>query len=446
MKKRILSFVAALLLLLSMTVPAFATESWYGRYGEAGDTENLQAIFQLSETIYETYNIDAFYLFNDDLSGEGSASNYAREQAPEISSVENGICYASTSDYDYVYTWGSCDEIFSEDYINTLYEQCGQYEVSDNIEMAALTFFSNVYSVLSASAGSTADMTPTAEETTADAAEEATDTLEEPAVLSSGFAYGPNNTILVGENYGYTKVFDLGDDLTDEQEQALEAKLVEISDRQQFNVIALTVSSLDGKSSMAYADDFYDYNNLGYGTNHDGCLLLICPETRDYWISTTGYAITALTDAGIEYIGDSIIPAMKKADWNSAFETYAETVDKFVTQAKTDKPYDVGNLPKAKKTASEIIKGILISLVVGLAVAFIVMKSVKSGYTKAVHQKSNATDYLVNGSLQITGAYENFLYNNVTQTRIERESSSGGGSSTHSGSSGTSHGGGGGKF
>jgi iron(III) transport system permease protein len=40
--------------------------------------------------------------------------------------------------------------------------------------------------------------------------------------------------------------------------------------------------------------------------------------------------------------------------------------------------------------------------------------------------------------LQITGAYENFLYNNVTQTKIERESSSGG-STSHTGSSGTSH-------
>ena len=237
------------------------------------------------------------------------------------------------------------------------------------------------------------------------------------------------------------RVVDQGQFLTDSEVSELTAKLDEISERQQLEVVVVTTKNLEGKTPMAYADDFYDYNNYGYGANKDGVLLLMSIEgsERNWWISTTGYGITAFTDAGIQYIGAELVPDLKNGNYASAFDTFASEADKFVTKAKSGKPYDKGNLPK-KFSA----KGLLVALIIGLIVAFIAIKSIQSKY-KPVKFKSNASDYLVPGSLQVTGGYENFLYSNVSRS-AKSDSSSGGGSSTHSGSSGTSHGGGGGSF
>ncbi len=238
------------------------------------------------------------------------------------------------------------------------------------------------------------------------------------------------------------RVVDNAELLSTQEKADLTAQLDEISERQQLEVVVVTVNSLEGKTPMEYADDFYDYNNYGYGESNDGVLLLVSMEDRDWWISTTGYGITAFTDAGIQHIGGEVASYLSSRDYYDGFKLFGEEADKFITQAKTGTPYDSGNLPKAKKKFFSA-KSLLIALVIGLVVAAIIVFSIAKSY-KPVRFKANASDYLVNGSLQLTGMYDRFLYSNVSKTA--RNDDSGGGSSTHSGSSGTSHGGGGGKF
>ena len=119
------------------------------------------------------------------------------------------------------------------------------------------------------------------------------------------------------------RVVDDANLLTDSEEKQLLSKLDEISQRQKVDVVVVTVDSLGGKSAMAYADDFYDYNGYGFGTSHDGVLLLVAMGTRDYWISTTGYGIKAFTDKGIDYISDKFVSYLSDAEYAKAFDTYA---------------------------------------------------------------------------------------------------------------------------
>ena len=98
-------------------------------------------------------------------------------------------------------------------------------------------------------------------------------------------------------------VVDDAELLTDSEESSLNETLKEISNRQNCQVVVVTTNSLDGKSTEAYADDYYDYN--GYG--EDGIVLLVSMEDRDYWMSTHGFAIRAFTDAGIEYIQNKFL-------------------------------------------------------------------------------------------------------------------------------------------
>ena len=106
------------------------------------------------------------------------------------------------------------------------------------------------------------------------------------------------------------RLADMADLLQESEEKALLALLDEMSERQQLDIVVVTANTLNGKTPMEYADDFYDYNDYGFGAQKDGVLLLVSMEDRDWWISTTGYGITAFTDAGITYIGEQFLPAL----------------------------------------------------------------------------------------------------------------------------------------
>ena len=231
------------------------------------------------------------------------------------------------------------------------------------------------------------------------------------------------------------RLVDQADLLTDAQEASLLSKLDSISNRQGMDVVVVTADTLDGKSPMAYADDFYDYN--GYA--EDGILLLVSMEDSDWWISTAGYGITAFTDAGIEYLGNRFVPSLSDGDYAGAFEIYADHCDEFITQAKTGDPYDTHNLPKEP---FDFLLNLAISFVIGLVIAAIAT-AVMKGKLKSVRAQAGASGYVKNGSMNVTHRQDLFLYRDVNRTAKPKDSS---GSSTHTSSSGRSHGGGGGKF
>ena len=238
----------------------------------------------------------------------------------------------------------------------------------------------------------------------------------------------------------YYRLLDMASLLSDEEVDSLTSRLDELSLRQKMDVVIATTDTLDGKGVVEYADDLYDYCSFGYGANRDGLILVISLEDNDWYISTCGYGITAFTDAGIEYIGEQIVPYLSDKDFAGAFAAYITLCDEFITQARTGKPYDIGSLPR--KPLSPV--WILVCLIIGLMLSFVTVGKMKAKLT-TVRAQAAANSYMKNGSINITDSREMFLYKNVTRTKRSSESS-GGGSSTHTSSSGTSHGGGGGKF
>ena len=162
-------------------------------------------------------------------------------------------------------------------------------------------------------------------------------------------------------------LFDEPDLMTDAQEASLAAKLERISEQYQMEVVVAAFETIDGASPMDYADDFYDYNGYGYGENRDGLILIVVMDSRDWWISTRGSAITAFTDAGIEYIGDQIVPYMSADDFAGAFNAFANPCSMFMAQAATGDPYDVQNLPQPPKEPFHFVMAGVIAIAVGLS-------------------------------------------------------------------------------
>lgn len=241
--------------------------------------------------------------------------------------------------------------------------------------------------------------------------------------------------------------------LTDSEGKELLGQLDEISERQQVDVVVVTVDSLDGMSAMEYADNFYEANDYGFGEERDGILFLISMEERDWWMSTSGFGITAFTDAGLEYISEMIISDLSEGDYAWAFTTFADLCDDYITQAKTGEPYDVDHLPKDPLV-------LLVFLVMALAVGFVI-SLIATGIMRlklrSVYSKTEADSYVKKGSLKLTVENDLYLYKHVDRREKPKEENtsstgstgstrSSGGSTTHKSSSGKKHGGAGGKF
>lgn len=219
--------------------------------------------------------------------------------------------------------------------------------------------------------------------------------------------------------------------LSSYEEEALEEALSSLSDKWDMDMVVVTADDLGGKSSRAYADDFYDYGGYGY----DGILWLIDMDNRQSTISTCGYGITVFTDAGQDRMQDILAPMLTDEAYANAIEEFIDLCDDYCQRADAGEPYDVGSLPRESFAFG---RSLFIALAVGLVIAFIAT-AVMKGQLKSVRAKAAASDYLKPGSLQVTEARDLFLYRNVDRRAKPRESS--GGSSTHRSSSGRSHGG-----
>lgn len=238
-----------------------------------------------------------------------------------------------------------------------------------------------------------------------------------------------------------SRVMDTAHLLSVSETRSLVSKLDSISKKHNVDVTLVTYDSMPtGYSKMEkLADDTYEGANYGYGSAHDGVILVICMDPSKWQISTEGYGLKAFTDAGIQYIGKQITPLLKEKKYEEAFSKYADLADDFITQAKAGKAYDKKNLPK---DSFNVVKALGISAAIGIVIALIVF-GVLSAQLKSVRQQYTADFYTKEGSMKLNSQSDVFLFRNVSRTKRE---SSNGGSSSHLSSSGRSHGGGGGSF
>ena len=231
-------------------------------------------------------------------------------------------------------------------------------------------------------------------------------------------------------------------------EAALLAKLDEISEARQIDVVIVTENAIGDMTSTQYADNFYDYNGYGFQLTRDGILLLISMENRDWAISTHGLGIDIFTDAGQEYMTDRFVSYLSDGDYYGGFDCFADLCDQFIAQyQETGVAYDVGNLPKAPFAWGF---SIFISLAVGLLAGLITALVFKSELT-SVRIQPSAVGYAKPDSLHLTERNDMFLYHVVNRTARPKDTDSGhsgggGGSSTHHSSSGSTHGGSHGHF
>ena len=239
-------------------------------------------------------------------------------------------------------------------------------------------------------------------------------------------------------------VVDNADLLTQTEENELSEKLQDISDELQFDVVVVTTNSTGSKTATEYADDYFDYNGYGRGSNNDGALFLVDMGDRKWAISTSGYGIEAIVDSALDDMEEEIVPYLKSGDYDGAFNEFADLTYDIVNDAKNGKSYS-NSTTSTTKNHKDIGTNLIVAFSIGAGISLIIILVYRSKLKPVKFQKE-AKEYIVPGSFNLRRSDDVFLYFNITKVPIPKNNDNDDSGSFHSSSSGSSHGGSSGSF
>ena len=276
--------------------------------------------------------------------------------------------------------------------------------------------------------GGMAEQIDTATEDALRAVYDATDTyvdgvkafMDETASCFPQIADTPEGDILYVEEQ---LVFDEADLLSDSEEAALSDKLLDASHTYNAQIVIVTLASMDGGNIDDFVDYLYDTMGFGYGADHDGVLLLVCMDPREYRILSNGYAGEAIGPDQIDTLCDIVEFYLSDGNYATAFTFFTNECEEFLEYYQAGSPFNAG-------------KSFMISLVIGI-IAGVIVAFVMKGQLKSVRKQDSARVYVKKGSMRLTYSRDIFLYRNVERTkkqeRVESTSSGSGGSTRSKG-------------
>lgn len=253
--------------------------------------------------------------------------------------------------------------------------------------------------------------------------------------------------------YGNQRVFDYGDQLTDYEEEQLEAYIHEAEKKTLTDIVIVTLNQslkdyepeyrsrysmtiTPDRYVMVFADKFWEDNKFGYDcpqvldgtvTTGDGVLLVDNVYREDEtgkiytWMCTTGNAETAYSSSMIDHALDKFYDEVEY-DYYSACISFVDCIVR-----------DMG--PKDYSSAGwPYVVGLLILIIFYFA----------NSKEKAGRVTVKADTYIPAGTLKFPVREDTFLRKTVTKVYNPPSSSGGGGGGGHhSSGGGGSHGGGG---
>lgn len=437
MKKRISALFIALVIALSCITFAGAAKfpSFVVDYTDTLSEDEIYALNELSNNYYKKYNTEISYAIF-----EGDDSEEIVSEAENLSpatNAESRILLAVNDDYWYVVSngtiSGSIDDSTEEAFFNS--------SVGDDRYDGIQSYITDVGNYVT-------DFFDAPEADEPESTEPKTSKEEELSVVVSADSTlknlpKPSNDIKKGEGFTgkYPHIMDTAKLLSKEDVSSLEKKLSDLSEKWQLELVVVTAQDSEGLEVSDYAEQIFTFCDYGYGESKDGILLLLSMKERDWYIATHGYGKTVLPDWRVESVGEKIVPGLSAGNYAKAFSAFADECADYADAVKNGYDDSDGHSNHGRAPLPIIVLPICFGI--GLIIAVIVVLIMKSKLKTAVRQRE-ANTYIKEGSFHVTESSDQFLYSNVTQTRIAKDdhnSSSGGNDS-----SGSSFGGGGGKF
>ena len=230
-------------------------------------------------------------------------------------------------------------------------------------------------------------------------------------------------------------VVDEADCLSEAEEERLTERINKLRDTYEMDVAIVIEDEMSRSSAEAAADDWYDYNGYGIGTNDDGILFYVSVDSRKYHFSTYAEGENAFNENGIAYLKRSVEPYLKEDDFSGACFEYVARAEEMLPMWADGHPY---NEKPPKKLFIPVL--IVIFLPIIVAGGWMMIRLAKMD---TVNKQMMANNYIKPGGMNVSNSKDIFLYSHITRTEKPKETSSNG---RHISSSGRTHGGGGGSF
>lgn len=219
--------------------------------------------------------------------------------------------------------------------------------------------------------------------------------------------------------------------LTDNEALTLQKEIEEITSVYGLEPVIVFVDDFNVSDSIAYADDYFDYNGYGVGDDKEGILFLVDMYNRQLVISTTGSStINRYQNKWME-MRDILSPYLTDQDYYKACQRFLEMV---ISVEKTGNVTTYGyRLVKMAKSPIPYGIGIVVALI-----ATVIITLSSKGKVTITNRTYESSD-----SFKLTHQIDQYEREHTTKRKIETKSGGGG---SRTGSSGSSHGGGGGGF
>ena len=260
---------------------------------------------------------------------------------------------------------------------------------------------------------------------------------------------------------GGKRVYDMAGLFGTSRTEDFEEEIEECRRRYGLDVVVVTTEAAEGKSSRAYADDFYDEGGFGQGSGKDGILFLIDMDNRELYVSPCGKAIRIFTDDRIETVLDHAYEDASREDYEACVDSFLSDVESYCRAGIPGNQYnydtETGEVHVYRSIRwYEALMALGISAFAAGSACLTVKR--RYGMEESPAQVSNLNmAYRAQCGFRYDGQEDRLVNKFVTSRVIPRSTSghghSGGGgrsssgrSSTHRSSSGRVHGGGGRKF
>jgi len=368
MKRKMVSILLVMLLCFGTVISVSAspyTNFVVDEFGYLAESE-IASLNQLAGQIYEERNVGIFYVYTK----ADSLTDY--DISTVVGDIENYYVMMEneTSWYSFAGGTGESIDVETEEMLRGIYDETETYV--DGVEAFILA---------------AAELFPYA----ADTPERDPQEIEEYTLL------------------------DDADLLNDQEEAELTEKLQNISQKYNAQLVISTLPSMEGGDIDEFVEFLYDTLGFGYGENHDGVLLLVSMEPREYRILANGYAAKAIDEDTGNAIGDAFSSELTSGNYAKAFGIFADKCQYYLDGHLNGFPFNLGK---------NLVTALVIGIVIGLIVAFVL-----KGQLKSVRKKEEANVYVKPGSMQLTTSNDFFLYRTISRRKKESSSSNSSGPS-----------------
>lgn len=141
------------------------------------------------------------------------------------------------------------------------------------------------------------------------------------------FQNASSGSFISSEDTNKTRFKDSAGILGMDERSTLSEKMDTASKKYKFDIAVVIITSLDGRSDRNYAEEYYDANELGYGQNADGVLLLYAKEEHRMYICTSGSGTELLSRSYVDSILSTVQDSFSGKEYYSGIDQYIDMVE-----------------------------------------------------------------------------------------------------------------------